>query len=317
LRWLRRRCRLRDDNLRTPHTRCECLRVEVAEPCRVCDALVTPSLLRGACPLRFVGTANRFYFVCFADCSSVVNTTPTHKQHATPAKLPPRLFCSSACCARSAAGKKLRTRSVSVTGKNWRPAATGSRSSYFDPNPALLPLAFALSAAGLEVGPRCPSSLSRLVGGLQRYTPSQALLVKVAASFIATKTGPPFIAPSRLAPYPPPSSQNNLAAMHRTVALGPTRFDCHSPLCRAWPHFPRFDSFTSLAFPTAFSTLRFHHRHLNIVLPLCCMARCRGRHSSSLSVNPVPSFSFSPQPLSVTIIQINNHSHRTFDLQRL
>jgi len=109
--------------------------------------------------------------------------------------------------------------------------------------------------------------------------------------------------PVALGPHTPPSSQNNLAAIHRPVELGPTRFDCHSPLCRAWPHFPRFDSFTSLAFPTAFSTLWFHHRHLNTVLPLCWMARCRGRHSSSLSAKPALSFSFSPQLLPVTIIQ--------------
>ena len=101
----------------------------------------------------------------------------------------------------------------------------------------------------------------------------------------------------------------NLAAIHRPVGLGPIpplfseQLGCHSPLCRAWPHFPRFDSFTSLAFPTAFSTLRFHHRHLNTVLPLCWMARCRGRNSSSLSVKPAQSFSFSPQPLPATIIQ--------------
>ncbi len=97
----------------------------------------------------------------------------------------------------------------------------------------------------------------------------------------------------------------NVAALLRTVALGPIpplfseQLGCHSSPCRAWPHFPRFDSFTSLAFLTAFSTLRFH-LHFNIVSSLCWMARCRGRHSSSLSVKPALSFSFSPQPLPVT-----------------
>ncbi len=42
------------------------------------NRVTTPSLLRGACPLRFVGTTNRFHFCCFARTVHPVQACSVH-----------------------------------------------------------------------------------------------------------------------------------------------------------------------------------------------------------------------------------------------